>query len=131
MTNITNPRRRPTSTPPPPPVEPDDVVPLPVVTQPMPAGVEAARRVLTAVLEAGPAIEEAVTVTEALDVLLDVDPPYPPLGCQDDPTEPDVGIPAALAHLDEAAAAATSVREIARYGVVALMLQRLPGAVTA
>ena len=60
----------------------------------------------------------------------DVDPPYPPLGLEDDPTDPDVGIPAALAHLDDAAQAATSVRELTRYAVVALLLQQATGAVT-
>jgi len=101
-----------------------------VLTQPMPPAIDAARRVLTAVLEAGPAVEDAVTITEALDLLLDVDPPYPPLGLEDDPTDPDVGIPAALAHLDDAAQAATSVRELTRYAVVALLLQQATGAVT-
>jgi hypothetical protein len=36
-----------------------------------------------------------------------------------------VGVPAALAMLDEAAAAAT-VRELGRYTAVALLLQRVP-----
>jgi len=37
-------------------------------------------------------IEDAVTVTEALDVLLDVEPPYPPLGLQDDPAEAGISL---------------------------------------
>jgi len=102
----------------------------PVRTQPMPPAIDAARRALTAVLEAGPAVEDAVTITEALHLLLDVEPPYPPLGLEDDPTEPDVGIPAALTHLDHAAQAATSVRDLTRYAVIALLLQQASGAVT-
>ena len=97
----------------------------PVLTQPMPPAIDAARRALTAVLEAGPAVEDAVTITEALDLLLDVEPPYPPLGLEDDPTEPDDGIPAALAYLDDAAQSATSVRELTRYAVVVLLLQQV------
>ena len=82
-------------------------------------------RMLTAVLENEPAIEDTLVITDALDLLLDVDPPFPPL-CSDDAPVGEVGVPAALAMLDEAAADATSVRELTRYTAVALLLQQVP-----
>lgn len=91
---------------------------------PLPAGIDAARRVLTAVLQAGPALDDALLISQALAVLLDVDPPYPPLGLEDDPAEPDAGIPAALAHLDDAAAAAESVADLCRYAPAAALLNQ-------
>jgi hypothetical protein len=80
---------------------------------------------LTAVLESEPAIEDTLVVTDALALLLDVDPPFPPL-CPNDTPVPEVSVPVALAMLDEAAAAATSVRELTRYTAVALLLQQVP-----
>lgn len=94
-------------------------------TQPMPPTVVRVRRLLTAVLESGPSLEDTLTVTEALDLLLDVDPPYPPLGLEDDPLEPEAGVAAALLALDHAAETAATVREITRYAVVALTLQTI------
>ena len=94
-----------------------------VATQPIPAVVAAVRRILIAMLDAEPGIEHALSLTEALDLLLDVDPPFPPLGTDDDLSEV-VGVPSALAALDVAADAATNVRELSRYTTVAMLLQR-------
>lgn len=91
-------------------------------TTPIPAGVEDARRVLSAVLDAGPVLGQALLISEALEVLLDVHPPYPPLGCADDPTEPELGIRTALGHLDRAVADAVSVRDLSRYAAVTCLL---------
>jgi len=95
-------------------------------TTPVPAPVDAAHRVLSAVLAAGPAPDDAAAVSEALGVLLDVHPPYPPLGAEDDPTEPDVGIPAALALLDQAVATAADIPSLCRYGEAMVLLRRAP-----
>jgi hypothetical protein len=97
-------------------------------TTPIPESVDHARRVLTAVLAAGAAVEDALAVSEALAVLIDVRPPYPPLGLEDDPTEPEVGIPAALGLLGQAVAAAGSIPERCRYGEVMVLLRRAPSA---
>jgi hypothetical protein len=99
-----------------------------VNTTPIPASVDAARRVLAAVLAADPLPEDALAVSEALSALVDVHPPYPPLGAEDDPTEPDVGIPTALAYLDEALNQADDIISLCRYGEVMVLLRRAPGA---
>lgn len=95
---------------------------------PIPAAVDAARRVLTAVLAADPAVDDALAVSEALAVLVDVHPPYPPLGLEDDPTEPEDGIPAAMRLLGEAIDAASDIPSLCRYGEVIVMLRRVPSA---
>ncbi|HEY6798064.1 MAG TPA: hypothetical protein VI248_25590 [Kineosporiaceae bacterium] len=95
-------------------------------TTPVPRPVEDARRVLTAVLAADPTPEDALAVSEALAVLVDVHPPYPPLGLEDDPTEPDIGIAAALALLEQAITTATDIPSLCRYGEVVVLLRRAP-----
>ena len=95
---------------------------------PIPPPVDDARRILTAVLAADPAVEDALAVSEALEVLLDVLPPYPPLGLEDDPTEPEDGIPAALALLGEAVTVADGIPSLCRYGEVMVLLRRAPSA---
>lgn len=97
---------------------------IPIRTTRLPAGVDGARRVLTAVLQAGPALDDALLISQALGVLLDVDPPYPPLGLEDDPTEPDAGISDALRHLDDAAAGTDSVVDLCRYATAAALLNQ-------
>lgn len=95
-----------------------------VPTQPIPAAVAEVRRILTATLDAEPGIEHTLALTEALDLLLDVDPPFPPPGTEDDSLE-IIGVASALAALDAAVDAATTVRELSRYTTVAMLLQRL------
>ena len=94
----------------------------------MPPAVERVCRLLTAVLDSGPSDEDALVIADALELLLDVVPPYAPIGPddRDDPPVGQVGVPTALALLDEAADAASTVRELARYATVALLLQRVP-----
>jgi hypothetical protein len=99
-----------------------------MTTTPIPPAVDEARRVLTAILAADPSAEDAAAVTEVLDVLVDVHPPYPPLGLEDDPTEPEDGIPVVLALLDQAVAAACLITELCRYGEAAALLRRAPSA---
>lgn len=99
-----------------------------IAVTPIPPDVESARRTLTAVLAADPAIEDSFRISEALGALLDVYPPYPPLGLEDDPTEPDVGIPAAMSALEQAISRATSIPERCRYGVTLVLLRRALGA---
>jgi hypothetical protein len=94
----------------------------------IPAPVDAARRVLTAVLAADPIPEDALVVSEALAVLLDVHPPYPPLGAEDDPTEPEAGLPVAFALLGQALDEAGDIPSVCRYGEVMLLLRRAPSA---
>jgi hypothetical protein len=95
---------------------------------PIPEPVDAARRVLTAVLAADPAMEDALAISEALTVLLDVHPPYPPLGLEDDPTEPEQGLPAAAALLGKAIEQAGTVADLCRYGETIVLLRRAPSA---
>jgi len=99
-----------------------------MTSTPVPEPVKAARRILTAVLAADPVAEDAIAIREALDVLVDVHPPYPPLGLEDDPTEPDVGIPAALHQLGQAIDAATDIPALCRYGEAIVLLRRAPSA---
>jgi hypothetical protein len=99
-----------------------------MTTTPIPEPVDHARRVLTAVLAASPAVDDALAVSEALAVLIDVHPPYPPLGLEDDPTEPVIGIPTALGLIDQAITAAASIPERCRYGEVMVLLRRAPSA---
>jgi predicted ATPase len=99
-----------------------------MTTPPIPPTVDNARRVLTAILAADPVADDAAAVTEALDVLIDVHPPYPPLGLEDDPTEPETGIPVVLALLDQAIATAGLIPELCRYGEAVALLRRAPSA---
>ena len=94
----------------------------------MPPAVERVCRVLTAVRASGVSDEDALVIADALELLLAVVPSYAPLGPNDQGDSPmgEVGVPAALAALDEAADAATTVRELTRYTTVALLLQRVP-----
>jgi len=93
----------------------------------VPAEVEAARRILTAVLAADPTLDDSLRISEALGALLDVHPPYPPLGLEDDPTEPEIGIPIAMSHLGRAIELATAIPERCRYGVALVLLRRALG----
>jgi hypothetical protein len=80
---------------------------------------------LTALLDSEPSVGDALVIADALDLLLDVDSPFPAL-CPNDAPVREVSVPAALAVLDEAAAAARTVRELTRYTAVALLLQQVP-----
>jgi hypothetical protein len=87
--------------------------------------VERVCRLLTAVLASGPDLEDMLVISDALDLLLDGAPPCSPPRRDDAPLG-EVGVPAALGLLDEAAAGAASVRELTRYTAVALLLQQVP-----
>jgi hypothetical protein len=90
---------------------------------PIPPEVEQARRILTAVLAAEPALLDALAIGEALDRLLDLHPPYPPADRQDAPTPPDVGIPKVITLLGEAVTADTAIRDLYRYGETLVLLR--------
>jgi hypothetical protein len=99
-----------------------------MTTTPIPAPVDRARCLLTAVLAASPAVEDAWAVSEALAVLVDVHPPYPPLGLEDDPTEPEDGIPAVIGLLGDAVQTAPDIPAMCRYGEAIVLLRRAPSA---
>ena len=95
-------------------------------TTPIPAPVDAARRVLAAVLAAEPAPKDALAVSEALAVLVDVHPPYPPLTQEANPEDPEDGVNAAMEMLREAIETATDIPALCRYGEVVVLLARVP-----
>jgi hypothetical protein len=96
----------------------------PQAVTPIPPLVDAARRILTAVLAADPAVADSLMIAEALGALIDVQPPYPPLGLEDDPTEPDVGIPRAMRLLAQVIDETDALGDLCRYGETLVLLRR-------
>ena len=94
-------------------------------SQPMPPRLAALCRVLQGLLDAGPSLEHALTLTEALDLLRDVDPPFATPDPCSLPPGTGVDIASALDHLDQAVAEAQSVRDVTRYTNVAMLLQQI------
>lgn len=80
---------------------------------------------LAAVLAAEPDLTKALTIAEALDRLLDIDPPYPPADDPDAPIAPEVGIPAAIGVLNDAVGADTSIQDLFRYGETLILLREV------
>jgi hypothetical protein len=95
----------------------------PIPVTPIPPEVDDARRILAAVLAADLTFTDALTISEALDRLLDVHPPYPPPGRLDPPTRPDVGIPRVITALGEAVTATTSIHDLYRYGETLVLVR--------
>ena len=95
-----------------------------------PAAIAAARRALAAILDADPPAspggdgETRIYVSEALALLSDVRPPYPPLPPLLQPLPSGAGIAQALTHLDEAIDQATSIADLTRIATVAIILRR-------
>ena len=108
--------------------------PLQTRTTPVPPSVDAARRLLAAALDSAPPADRAhdadrFVVAEALAVLDDVTPPYPPV-------TPAPGLVAAsdarreaLALLETALDEVSSVRDLTRIGLAAIVLRRGGGVV--
>lgn len=86
----------------------------PIPTSTRTAEIEGASRTLAAVLVGHPTLEAQLAVAEALAILSDVTPPYPPLPYPEPGQELDEGVAAAAAHLDAAMLTSTSVEEILR-----------------
>lgn len=100
-----------------------------IETQPVPEHVGAACDALAGVLVGEPAdVETRLVVAEALSILGDVTPPYPPLTYPAAGVAPAQGVEAAVASLERAAAAAESVGQTIRIGraghELRLLLQR-------
>jgi hypothetical protein len=72
---------------------------------------------------------DLLTVAEALAVLSDVTPPYPPLPERLDPLDPPTAIATALAQLAVALDEVSSVQDLTRIGLTALVLRRGGGVV--
>lgn len=88
-----------------------------IETQPVPEHIAAACEELAAVLVGEPAdVETRLVVAEALSVLGDVTPPYPPLTYPATGSAPAQGVAAALTSLDRAVDAAADVDEATRIG---------------
>jgi hypothetical protein len=75
------------------------------------AAIEEASLALAAVLAGDPPIDDALAVSEALAVLSDVTPPYPPFPSSVPPRPLGDGLVLASAHLAKAIDAATDVEE--------------------
>lgn len=102
-----------------------------IATSDVPPAVDAARRVLAAALDADlPSAHDRgldvdrLTVAEAVAVLDDVTPPYPPLPDRLTPVAADDARRQALAHLEAALDEVTSIRDLTRIGLAALVLRR-------
>ena len=89
-----------------------------------PVTVEHARQVMAAILTGDLPLADRLVVGEALSVLSDVHPPYPPLTYPNSP-EPDVlaAVHDVLALLDLAITQARSTGELVRYGSTARVLR--------
>jgi hypothetical protein len=87
--------------------------------------VDAACRVLRAVLDAGLAREQALLVSEALE-LLDACPPVALTGvlphAGQDPADPRDGLSLAMGYLERAVRRGASIREVCRYASAACLL---------
>lgn len=100
-----------------------DVQQLPISTAC--PGVDAASQVLAAVLVGEPDVETSLVVSEALDVLGDVQPPLPPLAYPEVGVEAGEGIARALAALGQAVEEAPTAAEALRAGRAAHLLRDL------
>lgn len=90
-----------------------------IPTQPIPPVVDTARRALYRILNAGPEdIADDLAVIEALAILEDVRPPYPPAPADDVAWTLDEALPVARAALAEAVADAGSVPDAMRFAMV-------------
>jgi hypothetical protein len=96
----------------------------PQPTRPATVTIEHARQVMAAVLAADLPLPDRLAVGEALSVLSDVHPPYPPLPEPGHP-EPDVAaaVTDVLALLDLALRQSTSTEEVIRVGTTARVLR--------
>jgi hypothetical protein len=95
-------------------------------TQPVPGHIAAACDALAAVLVGEPAdVETQLVVAEALSILGDVTPPYPPMTYPVTGCAPAQGVAAALASLDCAVDSAGDVEEATRIGRAGHELRRL------
>ncbi|MBI4942124.1 MAG: hypothetical protein HY830_15370 [Actinobacteria bacterium] len=115
----------------------DDVPtsPIPTPLIPMsavPPSIDAARRVLAAALDSDLPADgidpDRFTVAEALAVLDDVTPPYPPVPPQP-PIDAGTARRQALGHLETALDEVSSVRDLTRIGLAAIVLRRGGGVV--
>lgn len=91
-----------------------------------PPDIEQASRGLAAVLASDPSFDDALAAAEALSVLSDVVPPYPPLDYPAPPAvEVDVeqAVAVVLAHLDVAIDSARGVEEATRCAHAARVLR--------
>lgn len=110
-----------------------DAVPTPLIPMSsVPSSIDAARRVLAAaldsVLPADGIDADRFTVAEALAVLDDVTPPYPPVPPQT-PIDAGAARRQALGHLETALDEVSSVRDLTRIGLAAIVLRRGGGVV--
>jgi hypothetical protein len=110
-----------------------DAVPAPLIAMtPVPPSIDAARRVLAAALDSDLPADgidaDRFTVAEALAVLDDVTPPYPPVPPQT-PIDAGAARRQALGHLETALDEASSVRDLTRIGLAAIVLRRGGGVV--
>lgn len=97
-----------------------------IPTQPIPAAIDTARRALYRILNGEPEdVVDDLAVIEALAILEDVRPPYPPPPPDDVAWTLDEGLPVARAALAEAVETSRYVQEALR---VALASRELPTA---
>ena len=87
--------------------------------------IERASRALASALASDPPIEVALTVSEALAVLSDVTPPYPPLPQHHEPADVQTAVPAAIEDLRSALDRTKSVEERLRLAHVLRVLHPL------
>lgn len=89
-----------------------------IPTQPIPPAIEAARRALHRILNAGSEdIADDLAVIEALAILEDVQPPYPPAPADDVACTLDEALPVARAALALAVQDAASIPEALRFAL--------------
>ena len=108
--------------------------PLQARTTPVPPSVDAARRLLAAALDSERPADRAhdvdrFVVAEALAVLDDVTPPYPPVTPEPGHVAASDARREALAHLETALDEVSSVRDLTRIGLAAIVLRRGGGVV--
>ena len=108
--------------------------PLQTRTSPVPPSVDAARRLLAAALDSAPPADrthdaDRFVVAEALAVLDDVTPPYPPVTPAPGQVAASDARREALAHLETALDEVSSVRDLTRIGLAAIVLRRGGGVV--
>ena len=87
--------------------------------------VERASRVLASALASDPPIDVALTVCEALAVLSDVTPPYPPLPLHHEPADVQTAVAAAVQDVCSARDRTQSVEERLRLAQVLRVLHPL------
>ena len=87
--------------------------------------IERASRALASALASDPPIEVALTVSEALAVLSDVTPPYPPLPEHQEPVDVQTAVPAAIEDLRAALERTQSADERLRLAHVLRVLHPL------